>query len=62
MARLPVHATVFHTWFFTIASTTMKFDITEGTYVNKKDKAFVDYLVKCGKWEKVTVPCGKADT
>ena len=27
----------------------MKFDITEGTYVNKKDKAFVDYLVKCGR-------------
>ena len=27
----------------------MKFDITEGTYVNKKDKDFVEYLVKCGK-------------
>ena len=30
--------------------TTMKLDITEGTYVNKKDKDFVDYLVKCGMY------------
>ena len=30
-------------------STNMKLDITEGTYVNKKDKDFLDYLVKCGR-------------
>ena len=40
----------------------MKFDITEGTYVNKKEKDFVEYLVKCGRWDKFTVACGKTDT
>ena len=40
----------------------MKFDITEGTYVNRKDKDFVEYLVKCGRWDKVTGASGKTET
>ena len=47
---------------FTLASTTMKFDITEGTYVNKKDKEFVEYLVKCGRWDNFTEAYGITDT
>ena len=39
----------------------MKCDIKEGTYVNKKGKDFMDFMIKCGKFNVYTVGIGYCD-